>query len=41
MADGGDAFKDLEEENEYGCPKNIVDPKNVQESKNFTRPSFS
>ncbi|KAF8360007.1 ced-6 [Pristionchus pacificus] len=40
VADGGDAFKDFEEDNEYGCPKNIVDPKNVQESKNI-RPSFN
>ncbi|GMT19259.1 hypothetical protein PFISCL1PPCAC_10556, partial [Pristionchus fissidentatus] len=41
VADGGDAFKDLEDDNEYGCPKNTVDPKNVQESKTMSRPTFS
>ncbi|GMS89344.1 hypothetical protein PENTCL1PPCAC_11519, partial [Pristionchus entomophagus] len=39
--ESSDAFKDFEDDNEYGCPKNIVDPKNVQESKNISKPSFS
>ncbi|GMR42240.1 hypothetical protein PMAYCL1PPCAC_12435 [Pristionchus mayeri] len=41
VADGGDAFKDFEDDNDYGNPQNIVDPVRIQESKNITRPSFS